>query len=133
MRFLVLILVTLFSFNALAEDVSTLAPYEFDEAYIESVSPSHFKAKITSPTAVKMRCVAYNGEAPIAINSIAVYPPHAMADFYINETEGPVNFVKCWITSSRESDIEAVEKREAAAMRKRHEPNKSEPVPFYKM
>ncbi|MGL6259522.1 hypothetical protein [Vibrio sp. WXL210] len=125
------LLIALVAFTAFAQDLSKLAPYQYDQQFIQPLAPSHYQARVTSPTAVKMRCVAYNDQTPIAINSVVVYPPSVVADFYIDPEEGPVNLVKCWITSSREADVEQIEKREAEATERNLNQQQSEPVPFY--
>ncbi|WP_026971618.1 hypothetical protein [Aliagarivorans marinus] len=119
---------------AIAQPVSSEAAQTYDQSFIKQRAVNHYAVTITSATAVKVRCVAYNQESPIAINSVAVYPPQVMADFFIDKAEGPVTEVRCWTTSTRENDRKALDNREReAAQRALQLELESNNVPFYEM
>lgn len=105
------------SFTVLA--LSTDKPITFTGKDIHQLEEGHFQAKVTVDEASKVRCVAYNGDAPVGIDSIAIYEETELANFMIHKEEGPVDRVDCWVTSTRAEDMREVEKIETNSRRKR--------------
>ncbi len=110
----------------------TVAPATYSGDAVAKVDDNHYRVRITSLIAAKMRCVAYNNENPIAINSVAIYPPEGASDFYIDPKEGPVTHAKCWVTSTREEDRKKLNQLEKEAQ-KRDMKVKESDVPFYQV
>ena len=104
-------------FTALAS--STEKPISFTGEDIHQLEVGHFQAKVTVEEASKVRCVAYNGDMPVGIDSIAIYEETELANFLIRKEEGPVDRVDCWVTSTRAEDMREVEVIETNARRKR--------------
>lgn len=125
-----LLLVT--SAMSVASEAESIAPSTYSGAAVVKADDNHYQVRVTSLVAVKMRCVAYNDAAPIAINSIAIYPPEGIADFYIDPKEGPVTHATCWVTSTREGDREKINQLEKEAQ-KREMKIKESNIPFYKV
>ncbi|MCK6262785.1 hypothetical protein KP803_05790 [Vibrio sp. ZSDE26] len=121
------------SFSAFAqEEVTSIKPTTYSGASVVKMDNNHYRVRITSLLAAKMRCVAYNNEEPIAINSVAIYPPEGVADFYISPEEGPVTHATCWVTSTREGDREKIDQLEKEAQKRQMQIEEAD-LPFYQI
>ncbi|MGF1696058.1 hypothetical protein L4C54_10355 [Vibrio lamellibrachiae] len=118
--------------TANADEVTNIAPTTYSGAAVVKMDDNHYRVRITSLLAAKMRCVAYNNEEPIAINSVAIYPPEGVADFYISPEEGPVTHSTCWVTSTRDGDREKIEQLENESQQRQMKIEESN-VPFYQI
>ncbi|CAH0991105.1 hypothetical protein SIN8267_01206 [Sinobacterium norvegicum] len=95
-------------------------PLSYSGESIQRMDDFHYVAKITLPEPAKARCVAYGKDnAPVAIDSIAVYDEFGIANFVIDPEEGPVQRVDCWVTSTRAGDRETLQQREQALSKKK--------------
>ncbi|GIU29448.1 hypothetical protein L2719_15595 [Shewanella schlegeliana] len=80
-------------------------PLAFSGAAIQAISENHFRVKVSYSEAIKARCVGFAGKEPVAIDSVVVIPPYGVANMIINEDDQPIDSAQCWITSTREQDL----------------------------
>ncbi len=72
---------------------------------IQPISKNHYRVKVEYTEATKMRCVGFAEDAPVAIDSVVVIPPFAVANMITNEADKPIDKVQCWVTSTRKEDL----------------------------
>ncbi|ABV87065.1 hypothetical protein [Shewanella pealeana] len=87
-----------------ADQTKTL-PLLFKGESIQAISENHFRVKVSYSEAVKARCIGFAGKEPVAIDSVVVIPPYGVANMIIKDDDQPVDSAQCWITSTREQDL----------------------------
>jgi len=81
------------------------APLVYSGESIQAISDTHYRIKVTYDEAAKMRCVGFDDEKSVAIDSIVVFPPFSVANMLISESDDPITRVQCWVTSTRTEDL----------------------------
>ncbi len=72
---------------------------------IQALTDTHYRVKVEYSEAVKVRCVGFYQQQPVAIDSIAVIPPYEVSNMFLREDDGGIDEVKCWVTSTRAEDL----------------------------